>query len=110
MEGTPIYENIEGNVEEPMHKQPRFDHVSESVEQVVLVDPNVLESWEQKVNSLMEEFFKEKIILKVYLENGKPNINIHCEICGIDYGTMEVSLAGRTICNFKNNHMKAESH
>ena len=27
MEGTPISENIEGNVEEPMHKQPRVDHL-----------------------------------------------------------------------------------
>ena len=53
-EGMPISENIEGNVEEPMHKQPRVDHVSESVEQVVAVDPNVLASWEHKVNSLME--------------------------------------------------------
>ena len=50
MEGTPIYENIEGNVEEPMHKQPRVGDVDESVEQVV-VDPNVFASWEHKVNS-----------------------------------------------------------
>ena len=57
-----------------------------------MVDPNVLASWEQKVNSLMEDFFKENITLKVYSENGKPNINICCEICGIDYGTGEVSL------------------
>src|SRR5713101_3241870 len=91
MEGTPISENNEGNVEEPMHKQPRVGNVSESVEQVV-VDPNVLASWQHKVNSLMEEFVKEKLTLKVYLENGKPNIKIHCEICGIDYGTGEVSL------------------
>ena len=67
--------------------------MSESVEQDVLVDPNVLEYWEHKVNSLMEEFVKEKLTLKVYSENGKPNIKIHCEICGIDYGTGEVSLA-----------------
>ena len=59
--------NIEGNMEEPIHKQPRVDHVSKSVEQDVLVDPNVLASWEQKVNSLMEEFVKEKLTLKVYL-------------------------------------------
>ena len=91
MEGIPISENIEGNVEEPMHKQPRVGNVSKSVEQVV-VDPNVLASWEHKVNSLMEEFFKEKLTLKVYLENGKPNIKIDCEIYGIDYGTWEVSL------------------
>ena len=92
MEGTPISENIEGNVEEPMHKQPRVGNVFELVEQVV-VDPNVLASWEHKVYSLMEEFVKEKLTLKVYLENGKPNINIHCEIYGIDYRTGEVSLA-----------------
>ena len=92
MEGMPIFENIEGNVEEPMHKQPRVDHVSESVEQDVLVDPNVLEYWEHKVNSLMEEFVKEKLTLKVYSENGKPNIKIHYEMCGIDYGMREVSL------------------
>ena len=48
MEGTPISKNIEGNVEEPMDKQPRVDHVSESMEQVVAVDPNVLASWEKK--------------------------------------------------------------
>ena len=41
MEGTPISKKIEGNVEEPMHKQPRVDNMSESLEQVV-VDPNVL--------------------------------------------------------------------
>ena len=58
--------NIEGNVEEPMHKQPRVDHVSESVEQVVLVDPNVLASWEPKVNILVEEFLKDRLTLKVY--------------------------------------------
>ena len=109
MEGTPISENIEGNVEEPMHKQPRVGNVSESVDQVV-VDPNVLASWQHKVNRLMEEFVKEKLTLKVYLENGKPNIKIRCEICGIDYGTGEVSLAARTIRNFKNNHMKTGSH
>ena len=73
MKGTPISEKIEGNVEDPIHKQPRVDNVSELVEQVV-VDPNVLASWEHKVNSLMEEFVKEKLTLKVYLENGKPNI------------------------------------
>ena len=50
MEGTLIFEKIEGNVEEPMHKKPRVGNVSESVEQVV-VYPNVLESWEHKVNS-----------------------------------------------------------
>ena len=105
MEGTPISENIERNVEEPMHKQPRVGNVPESVEQVV-VDPNVLASWEHKVNSLMEEFVKEKLTLKVYLENGKPNIKIHCEICGIDYGMGEVSLAAQIIPNLKKNHMK----
>ena len=62
-----------------MNKQPRVGNVSESVEQVV-VDPNVLASWQHKVNSLMEEFVKEKLTLKVYLENGKPNIKIRCEI------------------------------
>ena len=29
MEGTPISENIEGNAEEPMHKKPIVDNVSE---------------------------------------------------------------------------------
>ena len=67
MEDTTISENIEGNVEEPMHKQPRVDHLSELVEQVVAVDPNVLASWEHKVNSLMEEFVKEKLTLRVLL-------------------------------------------
>ena len=101
MEGMPISENIEGNVEEPIHKQPRVDHVSELVEQVVLVGPNVLAYWEQKVNSLMEEFVKEKLTCKIYSENRKPNINIQCENCGIDYGTGEVSLAARTVHNLK---------
>ena len=105
----PNSKNIEGNVEEPMHKQPRVGNVSKSVEQVV-VDPNVLAYWQHKVNSLMEEFVKEKLTLKVYLENGKPYIKIHCEIYGIDYGTGEVSLAAQTIRNFKNNHMKIVSH
>ena len=66
MEVIPISKSIEGNVEEPMYKQPRVGNVSESVEQVV-VDPNVLASWEHKVNSLMEQFVKEKLTLKVYL-------------------------------------------
>ena len=110
MEGMPISENIEGIVEEHMHKQPRVDHVFKSMEQVVLVDPNVMESWEQKINSLMEEFVKERLTLKVYSENGKTNINIHCEICGIDYGMGKVSLAARTVRNFKNNHMKIGFH
>ena len=92
-----------------MHKQQRVGNVSESMEQVV-VDPNVLESWEHKVNSLMEEFVKEKLTLKVYLENGKHNINICCEICGIDCEMREVSLAVQTICNLKNNHIKTGSH
>ena len=70
-----------------MFQQPRVHRVFDSMEQVVAVDPNVLASWEHQVNSLMEEFVKEKITLKVYLENGKPNIKIHYEICGIDYGT-----------------------
>ena len=109
MEGMPIFENIEGNVEEPMYEKPRVGNVSKSVEQVV-VDPNVLASWQHKVNSLMEEFVKEKLTLKVYSENGKPNIKIRCEICGINYGTREVSLAARTVRNFKNNHMKTGSH
>ena len=108
MEGTPISENIEGNVEEPMHKKLRVDNVSESVEKVV-VDPNLLAYLEQKVNSLMEEFVKERLTLKVYSKNGKPNIKIHSEICGIDYGTREVSLATRTVHNFKKNHMKIGS-
>ena len=58
----------------------------------------------------MEEFVKEKLTLKVYSENGKPNINIQCEICGIDYGMGEVSLAAWTVRNFKNNNMKTGSH
>ena len=66
MEGTTISKNIEGNVEEHMHKQPRVDHFFEPVEQVVVVDPNVLAYWEHKVNSLIEEFVKEKLTLKVY--------------------------------------------
>lgn len=49
----------------------------------------------------MEEFVKEKLTLKV---------KIRCEICGIDYGTGEVSLVARTVRNFKNNHMKTGSH
>ena len=84
--------------------------MSESVEQVLLVDPNVLESWEQKVNSLMEEFVKERLTLKVYSKNGKPNTKIHCKIHGIDYGRGEVSLVARTVRNFKNNHIKTWSH
>ena len=35
MEGTSISKNIEGNMEEPIHKQPRVGHVSELVEKVV---------------------------------------------------------------------------
>ena len=49
----------------------------EKKEEQVVDDPNVLASWKHKVNSLMEAFAKEKLTLKVYLENGKPNIMIH---------------------------------
>ena len=58
----------------------------------------------------MEVFVKVKLTLKVYLENGKPNINICYEIFGIDYGTGVVSLPAQTVRNFKNNHMKTGSH
>ena len=109
MEGTPISENIEGNVEEPMHKQPRVDNVSESVEQVV-VDPKLLTPWELRLNELMQKSFEEKLTLKVYSENGKPNIKIHCEICNIDYGSGEVSSEGQTFRNFKNHHVKSKTH
>ena len=59
---------------------------------------------------LMEEFVKENLTLKLYSENGKPNIKISCEICGIDYGMGKVSLAAWIIRNFKNIHMKTGSH
>ena len=64
----------------------------------------------KKVKSLMQEFFNEKITLKVYSEKGESKIKIHCEICGIDYGTCDVSLVAWTTCNFKNHHMKIGTH
>jgi len=106
----PIFENIEVNVEGPMHKQPRVENMSLSVEQAIFVDPRVLASWEKKVKSLMEEFVNEKITLKVYSEKGESKIKIHCEICGIDYGIGDVSLAAQTTRNFKNHHMKTRAH
>ena len=54
------------NVEGPMHKQPRVENMSLSVEQAIVVDPSVLASWGEKAKRLMEEFFNEKITLKVY--------------------------------------------
>ena len=44
--GTLVVETLQSQVwkERQSLKQPRVDHVSESVEQVVLADPNVLES------------------------------------------------------------------
>ena len=59
---------------------------------------------------LMEEFVNEKLTLKVYSEKGESKIKIHCEICGIDYGIGDVSLVARTMCNFKNHHMKTGPH
>lgn len=49
----------------------------------------------------MKEFFIEKITLKVYSQKGESKINIHFEICGIDYGIGDVSLAAWTTCNLK---------
>ena len=93
MERTPNIERIEEKVEEPMNKQERIEVECDLVEQNIGVDSTVLASWEQKLNSLMEEFVEEKITLKVYSEKGTPKIKIHCESCGIDYGTGEISLA-----------------
>ena len=47
------------------------------MDQAIAVGTNVLASWEHKVNILMEEFVKEKLALKLYSRNGKPNIKIH---------------------------------
>ena len=58
----------------------------------------------------MKDFFKEKLTLKVYSENGKPNIKIHCEICDIDYGSGDVSLVGQTFRNFTHHHMITKTH
>ena len=44
MEAIPIFENIEENVEEPMHKQPRVENRPLSVEEATIVDPYVLAS------------------------------------------------------------------
>jgi uncharacterized membrane-anchored protein YjiN (DUF445 family) len=110
MERTPNVEIIEENMEEPMHKQARVEVECDSIEQNIGVDSTILASWEQKVNSLMEEFVEEKVTLKVYSENGTSKIKIRCESCGIDYGTGEISLAARTLRNFKNNHMKTRAH
>ena len=84
-----------------MHKQLRVEVGCNLVEQNIGVDSTVLESWEQKVNSLMEEFVEENLTLKLYSEKGTPKINICCESCGIDYGTWEKSLAARTLRKFK---------
>jgi len=46
VEKIPIFENIEVNVEGPMHKQPRDENMSLLVEQAIVVDPSVLASWE----------------------------------------------------------------
>ena len=46
----------------------------------------------KKDKILMEEFVNEKITVKVYSEKGESKIKIHCEICGIDYGTGDLSL------------------
>ena len=110
MERTPNIEIFEDNVEEPMTKQARIVVECDSVEQNIGVDSIILASWEQKLNSLMEEFVEEKLTLKVYSEKGTPKIKIHCENCGIDYGIGEIYLAARTVRNFKNNHMKTGAH
>ena len=110
MERTPNIERVEENVEEPMNKQERIYVECDSIKQNIGVDSTILASWEQKVNSLMEEFVEEKLTLKVYSEKGTPKIKIHCESCGIDYGTREIYLEARTLRNFKNNHMKTWAH
>ena len=48
VETIPIFENIEENVEEPMHKQPRVENMPLLVEEATIVDPCVLASWEKK--------------------------------------------------------------
>jgi hypothetical protein len=48
VEKAPNVGNIGEHVEEPMHKQPRFESVSESVQQCISVDPVVLASWKTK--------------------------------------------------------------
>ena len=75
VETIPIFENIEDNVEEPMHKQPRVENTPLSVEEATIVDPCVLASCEKKVKSLMEEFVNEKLTLKVYSEKREYKIN-----------------------------------
>ena len=70
MERTPNIDRVEDNVEEPMTKQVRIEVDCDSVEKNIGVDSIVLASWEQKVNSLMEDFVNENITLKVYSENG----------------------------------------
>jgi len=63
------------------------------------------------VISLIENFHVgEKLSLQVSSKKGKPQINIPCESCGVDYGTREISLASRTFINFKNSHMKSKTH
>jgi hypothetical protein len=72
VEGAPNVENIGEYVEEPMHKQPRVEGVFELVEQSIYVYLIVLPLWENKVNSLNENFVEEKLTLQASLEKGKP--------------------------------------
>ena len=48
VETIPIFENIEVNMEGSMHKQPRVENMSLSVEQDIVVVPSVLTSWKKK--------------------------------------------------------------
>ena len=68
IERTPNIERVEENVEEPITKQAIIEVECDSVEQNIGVDSTLLTSWEEKVNSLMEEFVEEKLTLKVYSE------------------------------------------
>lgn len=81
VESKPNPQQDRESVEVGMYKKPRVGDGFKPVEQTIVVDPNVLASWNLKVNILMEEFVNEKITLKVYLEKRKPKINIHCESC-----------------------------
>lgn len=49
-------------------------------------------------------------LLSKYIQKRESKINIHCEICGIGYGTDDASLAVQTTRNFKSHHMKTGAY
>ena len=75
VETIQIFEKVEENVEESIHKKPRVEIMPLSVQQATIFYPCVLASWEKKCENFNGRFFNEKLTLKVYSEKREYKIN-----------------------------------